>query len=175
MDSNLGKIFLFFLAVMMNTMAVFPDQAQAVQEKNKIFEGFVYFSDKNYTHLRSVKKQFPSHLDEHGLAVAIIQTLLKGPGIENLRATWPDKASLNALFITDKARAFIDIQVDPEMVQHMDARSEMLAVYSMANSLIVNIPKIRQIKILINGQDAQTLAGHIDLEFFYKTNMLIVK
>ncbi|MBT3387327.1 MAG: hypothetical protein HN417_05300 [Desulfobacula sp.] len=52
---------------------------------------------------------------------------------------------------------------------------ELLAVYSLVNSLTLNISKIKMVKILIQGKDALTLAGHIDLECFYKTNMLMVK
>jgi len=41
--------------------------------------------------------------------------------------------------------------------------SEQLAVQSIAQTLGANVTGIRQLKILIHGQEAETLAGHLDL------------
>jgi hypothetical protein len=41
--------------------------------------------------------------------------------------------------------------------------SEQLALNSIADTLAVNMPTLSQLKILIDGQEATTLAGHIDL------------
>jgi len=41
--------------------------------------------------------------------------------------------------------------------------SEQLAVQSIAQTLGANVSGIRQLKILIHGQEAETLAGHLDL------------
>jgi hypothetical protein len=42
-------------------------------------------------------------------------------------------------------------------------QSEQLAVDSITQTLGANVSVIRQVKILIHGQEAETLAGHIDL------------
>jgi hypothetical protein len=41
--------------------------------------------------------------------------------------------------------------------------SEQLVVDSVAQTLAANVDAIRQLKILIHGQEAETLAGHLDL------------
>jgi hypothetical protein len=41
--------------------------------------------------------------------------------------------------------------------------SEQLAVQSIVLTLGANMTGIRQLKILIHGQEAETLAGHVDL------------
>ncbi len=41
--------------------------------------------------------------------------------------------------------------------------SEQLAVQSITQTLGANVAGIRQLKILIHGQEAETLAGHLDL------------
>jgi hypothetical protein len=41
--------------------------------------------------------------------------------------------------------------------------SEQLAVESIARTLEANIPQVRRLKILIHGQEVETLAGHLDL------------
>lgn len=39
----------------------------------------------------------------------------------------------------------------------------MMAVYSIVNTIAVNFPRIKLVKLTINGKDAETLNGHIDL------------
>ena len=52
---------------------------------------------------------------------------------------------------------------------------ELLTIYSIVNSLILNVPNIKAVKILINGNEAKTLAGHIDLQTAIKANMLLIR
>ena len=40
---------------------------------------------------------------------------------------------------------------------------EILAVYSIVNSIVVNIPGVRRVGILVNGRPLATLNGHLDL------------
>ena len=41
--------------------------------------------------------------------------------------------------------------------------SETLAIYSIVDSLAVNVPAVKKVKILVQGQEAETLDGHADL------------
>lgn len=141
----------------------------------KLFEGFVYFADREKTALKSEEKRFSSSLDFHTLGKQILATLIEGPSQVPHQATWPSDTKINAFFITDSGDAYVDLDVNAEKIENMDTICEFLAVSSMVNSLTLNIAKIKQVKILIQGKDAKTLAGHIGLEHFYRTNMLIVK
>ena len=125
--------------------------------------------------MKSVKKRFPATLDSHRLGLEIIDAVMAGPGSEALAPTWPEDTGVNAFFISDDKKAYVDLKLSKSMTAQMDTQAELMAVYSLVNSLTVNIPEIKMVKILINGKEARSLAGHIDLEFFYKTNMLIVK
>ena len=40
---------------------------------------------------------------------------------------------------------------------------ELASIYSVVNSLTQNVTGIHQVQILIEGAEAETLAGHIDL------------
>jgi hypothetical protein len=46
--------------------------------------------------------------------------------------------------------------------------SEQLAVESLLETLGANLPSLRALKILVGGQEATTLAGHIDLTSAYR-------
>jgi hypothetical protein len=48
-----------------------------------------------------------------------------------------------------------------------------LAVNSITRTLEANVPQVRRMKILIHGQEVETLAGHLDLTgtFVVNTNL----
>jgi hypothetical protein len=48
--------------------------------------------------------------------------------------------------------------------------SEQLAVDSITRTLAANVAPIRRLKILIHGQESETLAGHVDLTGFFAAN-----
>jgi len=45
--------------------------------------------------------------------------------------------------------------------------NETLTVYSIVNSLAANIPSVKKVKILIQGQEVETLDGHADLSGYF--------
>jgi hypothetical protein len=45
--------------------------------------------------------------------------------------------------------------------------TEMLTVRSMVATLHANLPRIVAVRFLVEGQPAQTLAGHADLSHIY--------
>ena len=48
--------------------------------------------------------------------------------------------------------------------------SEEMAVNSIARTLESNVPVLRRLKILIHGQEVDTLAGNVDLTGFFDLN-----
>jgi spore germination protein GerM len=100
---------------------------------------------------------------------------LAGPPDSVLAPTFPADTRLLALFISEDGRAWVDLGLSEGHLKNADTVSELLAIYSVVNSLTLNIPGVKQVKLLVNGSDVDTLGGHVSLKYFYKTNMLIVK
>jgi hypothetical protein len=50
-----------------------------------------------------------------------------------------------------------------------------MTIFSIVNSLILNIPEVDAVKILIEGRESMTLAGHIDLRSSFKANLLLIR
>ena len=141
---------------------------------NRPFDGFLYFADAGGDHLKALSKRFASNLNSHELGRSILGALMAGPPNSALAATFPVDTQVRALFISD-GRAWVDLGIPDSRLENMDTVSELLAIYSLVNSLTLNIPGVKQVKLLVNGSDVDTLGGHVSLKYFYKTNMLIVK
>ena len=41
--------------------------------------------------------------------------------------------------------------------------TELLTVYAIVNAVTANLPTVQRVQILIDGKEADTLAGHVDL------------
>lgn len=86
----------------------------------------------------------------------------------------PEDARVREVFLGPEGTAFVDFS--PEFATHAISgiESETLAVFAVVNTLTANVSSIQQVKILINGQEMETLAGHVDLERFYVADMNLV-
>lgn len=140
-----------------------------------LFDGFLYFADPGKGVLKALPKRFPSNLNSHELGRDILGALMAGPPNLDLASTFPLDTQVIALFISEEGRAWVDLGIRDGRLKNMDTVSELLAIYSIVNSLALNIPGVKQVKLLVNGSDAATLGGHVSLNYFYKPNMMIVK
>lgn len=92
----------------------------------------------------------------------VLNTLLAGPVDAELRTLPPD-AVLLAFYILPDGTAIADFSEALATSTPSGIASEQLAVDSMARTLEANVPQVKRLKILIHGQEVETLAGHVDL------------
>ena len=104
----------------------------------------------------------------------IVESLTEGPQ-EGLMPTIPRGTVLRALYILDDGTAFVDMSEAISDNHPGGCKSEMLTIFSVVNSLVLNISEITSVKFLVGGKEAATLAGHIDIRFPFKANMLLVR
>lgn len=83
------------------------------------------------------------------------------------KRTLPAEASLLAFYIQPDGTAIADFSDEISSETPSGILSEQLAVQSIAQTLGANVTGIRRLKMLIHGQEAETLAGHLDLYGFF--------
>lgn len=79
------------------------------------------------------------------------------------RRTLPADATLLAFYIQPDGAGIADFSDVVQTATPSGILSEQLAVDSIVQTLGANKTGIQKLKILIHGQDAETLAGHVDL------------
>ncbi|VFQ45703.1 GerMN domain-containing protein [Desulfoluna butyratoxydans] len=134
---------------------------------------FLYFAQRDGRFLTSEERTVSTTKDPWQLSQKIIAALIDGPERGSAR-TLPATTRLRALYITDPKVAVVDFSREIRE-EPMGAASELLTVYSVVNSLAVNIPEIDAVRILIEGERAETLAGHIDISEPLAPDMLMVR
>ena len=83
----------------------------------------------------------------------------------------PPGTSLRALFIGERGEAFVDLSADVRSKHPGGALDELFTTYAIVNALTVNLPAITRVQILIDGKEADTLAGHVDLRHPLQKNL----
>jgi spore germination protein GerM len=92
----------------------------------------------------------------------LLEALIK-PVDEPMVSAIPKGVTLKTVLLSEKGEAFVDFS--PELATNHTGGSldELLTVYAIVDTLTVNLPAIARVQILIDGKEADTLAGHIDL------------
>ncbi len=93
-------------------------------------------------------------------AEALLQELLKGPLTKGTR-TMPLQTRLRGVLF-DKGLLTIDFSPDLQKYHPGGSASEILTVYSVVNTLTLNVSEIKQVALLIDGKKIDSIAGHID-------------
>jgi hypothetical protein len=76
-------------------------------------------------------------------------------------------ADVRSVFLVDPGVAVIDLNSAFADGHRSGALVEELTVTSLIHTISANIPGILKVKILVDGKDRDTLAGHADLSDFY--------
>jgi spore germination protein GerM len=96
-------------------------------------------------------------------AKQILADLISGPATDEGARALPPGTRLRQVFVLEDGTAYIDFSSDLKQGISGGSAEELLAVYSIVNSVALNIPEIRRVGILINGKAVDTLNGHLDL------------
>jgi spore germination protein GerM len=134
----------------------------------------LYFSDSDNAFLVSEERSFSARTRPEALGFQIMNALLEGPK-HALERTIPEGTLLRGFYILENRTAYVDLSHEIQEGHPGGAKSELMTIYSMVNSLILNIPEIETVRILVEGKEETTLAGHVDLRFPFRANMLFVR
>jgi len=135
---------------------------------------YLYFSDDQNAHLVSEDRILLVTDDPLEIGRSIIQDLIQGPRGKLVR-TIPIGTTLNAIYISKNGTAFVDFSDTIREKHPGGSQTELLTVYSIVNSIVLNIPQVQRVKILIDGREVVTLSGHIDVTTPLPANMILVR
>jgi hypothetical protein len=79
----------------------------------------------------------------------------------------PNGVTLRELFVTSQGVAYVDLSQELVSNHPGGSSAEELTVFSLSQTLVANFPAVKTVKILVEGREVQTLAGHLDLTIPY--------
>ena len=165
-----GFFVIWFCAVAMcfsgeedrNTLAKEEMTASAPREERI----YLYFGDPGGRRLTGVARSVENPGDPAAFGRNLLTALIKGPGggrTGSLIPVFDPDTEVLAVFIDASQTAYVDLKKNPEAGHITGVRQEMLSVYAIANTMIVNMDGVQRVRILLGGKEALTLSGHIDI------------
>lgn len=118
----------------------------------------VYYPDENATGLVAVEKSIK---DTDNKYQAAVEALMAGTEKKGLANVFPKKAKLLQVTVSGKV-AKVDFSRELQKNFVGGSTGEEMLVGSVVNTL-TEFPEIQKVQILVDGQEVETLSGHMDL------------
>lgn len=122
----------------------------------------LYFTIPEGTHLVAETAEIPGCEDDRECIEGVLQALIGGSQ-SGLIPVLPKQTEVlnveieNDLVRVDFSRQVVDYHPGGSL-------SELLSIYSIANTLSENFPYVRQVQLLVEGEIRQTLKGHARID-----------
>jgi spore germination protein GerM len=121
----------------------------------------LYFPSSADGKLRPEPRDIPRPTGPSTYLRSIYAELQKGPTLEGLIAPLPPKLQLRNAFLLSDGEVVLDLAVDAGLTFGSD--EELSVVASLVNTVLQNVAETHRVRILKNGEPAETLGGHVDL------------
>ncbi len=123
----------------------------------------LFYASEDGQRLVGVPQDVPLAEGTVAQARALVEALLLMPPPAPLAATIPAGTTVRGVYASERGELFVDLDATLRTKHPGGSMQELLTVYSIVNTLLVNLPTSTDVQILIDGQEADTLAGHVDL------------
>lgn len=109
-------------------------------------------------------------------AALIAAAVVEGSANSAVPRLFPPDATVRAAWLLPEGTVVVDLGGETlETGWDTGSALEMNAAYSLVQSLAANLPEVKRVRILIGGEQAATLGGHLDLGRSFKPRSSMVE
>ncbi|MDH4064181.1 MAG: GerMN domain-containing protein [Acidobacteriota bacterium] len=137
-----------------------PERAPATGPRIK---ATLYFASADGQRLVGVEREVPLAESNVAQARILVEALLQAEAPEPLSSVVPAGTVLRAVYVSSRNEVFVDLDSTVQTNHPGGSMQELLTVYGLVNTLLVNLPTLGEVQILVEGREVDTLAGHVDL------------
>jgi len=134
----------------------------------------LYFASEDGLHLVPTEREVPLAEGAVAQARSILEAQLSAEAQAPLVSTIPKGALLRGVFVSERNEVFVDLDPAIRTAHPGGTMRELMTVYTIVNAVLTNLPNLQEVQILIGGQEADTLAGHVDLRRPLRKNDALV-
>jgi hypothetical protein len=153
-----------------NAPAAAPATSSAAPAGERKIKATLYYVSEDGLALVGVEREVPFGEPVVEQARRLVEAQLAAPPAPMASAI-PAGTTLRALFLSERGDAFVDLSPEVTTKHPGGALDEIFTVYAIVDALTVNLPAITRVQILINGKEADTLAGHVDIRHPLQKNL----
>ena len=123
----------------------------------------LFFPSSEDGQLRPEERDVAKPSDAVGFVRQLMREEAAGPKTPGLVAALPPKFQLRNAFVPGEGLVVADFDVDPAWAKAAGSDEEQAAVAGIVNTILQNLAQSDRVKILVNGNTVETLAGHVDI------------
>lgn len=123
----------------------------------------LFFVSEDGHGLVPVEQDVPFAEGTVGQARALVEAQLAAVPAAPLLSAIPQGTQLRGLFVSERNEAFVDLDTTVRDTHPGGSMNELFTVYTIVNAVTTNLRDVQSVQILIDGREADTLAGHVDL------------
>lgn len=138
-----------------------PPVTEQPASPTSLREVLLYFAVPDVPYLEAEGRDIEACQVEQECLRQTVQALIDGP-TGKLAPVLPRQTVLRQVTV-DGDLVVIDFSRDFVTGHTGGSLSELLTVYSLIDSLAVNFPYVRQLRIQVEGESLETIKGHVDL------------
>jgi Sporulation and spore germination len=135
----------------------------------------LYFASEDGLHLVASEREVPLAEGAVAQARSILEAQLSAEAPAPLASTIPKGSSLRGLFVSERNEVFVDLDPAIRTAHPGGSMQELMTVFTIVNAVLTNLPNLQEVQILIGGQEADTLAGHVDLRRPLRKNESLIQ
>jgi spore germination protein GerM len=123
----------------------------------------IYYASKKKTGLEVEKAEIYLSASAGAQVKQVVLRMIETPVNPDAASVFPAGTRLRELFLDKEGLCVVDF--DPAIrVNHPGGTTgEYLTIYALVRTLTANFNQIGQVQIMLNGEYAETLAGHLDI------------
>jgi germination protein M len=111
--------------------------------------------------LRAEERDIAKPSGGNAFLKSLFSELKRGPQRAGSIASLPEKIQLRNAFLLSNGLAVLDLAVDSGLSFGSD--EELTIVAALVDTTLQNVADTTRVRILVNGEPAETLGGHVDL------------
>jgi sporulation and spore germination protein len=150
-----------------------PEEPSFTSEQNRR-EVTLFFQEATSEYLGPEKRKIFLTTSITDQAKQIVVELITGPLEKQLLPTLPPQTRLRGLYLDRAGTAFVDLSSEVADFHPGGTNEEIATIFSLVDSLVYNLPEIKRVHILVNGEERDSLKNHLDLRRDYSKDMSIV-
>ena len=120
----------------------------------------VFFPGKEDEKLHAEERDIPKPAGASAYLKALFAELQRGPTREGLFAALPPKIQLRNAFLLADGVAVLDLGLE---APSYGSTEEVTIVAALVDTVLQNVADTTRVRLLVNGEPAETLGGHVDL------------
>lgn len=147
---------------------------EAVPAAGPRIKATLFFASADGQRLVGLEREVPLADGPVAQARALVNALLEAQAPDPLTSVVPPGTALRGVYVSGRNEVFVDLDSTVRTSHPGGSMQELLTVYGLVNTLLVNLPTMSEVQILVDGREADTLAGHVDLRRPLRRNDLLI-